>query len=90
MFSAHILTSHMRKVLLQIENIETTTKKKKKLKTNTSVELTHIVVKNNYFQFLNKTFKQKRITTVGTKFTPPYSISWSAEGVSAPPDSKSP
>ena len=38
------------------------------------VELADIVLKNNYFQFLDKTFKQKRATAIGTKFAPPYSI----------------
>ena len=33
-----------------------------------------IVLKNNYFHFLDKTFKQKPGTAVGTKFAPPYSI----------------
>ena len=36
-------------------------------------------VENNYFQFLDKTFKQKRGTAIGTKFTPPYSILFMAD-----------
>ena len=40
----------------------------------TLVELADIVLKNKYFQFLDKAFKQKRGTAIGTKFAPPYSI----------------
>ena len=46
----------------------------KEVTTDYLVELADIILKNNYFQFLDKTFKQKRSTTVGTKFAPPYSI----------------
>ena len=47
----------------------------KEVTTDTLVELVDIVLKNNYFQFLDKTFKQKRGTAIGTKFAPPpYSI----------------
>ena len=42
--------------------------------TGTLVELAGIVLKNNYFQLLNKTFKQKWSSATGTKFAPPYSI----------------
>ena len=42
--------------------------------TDTLVELADIVLKNNYSQFLDKTFKQKRGTAIGIKFAPPYSI----------------
>ena len=42
--------------------------------TDTLVELTDIVLKNNYVQFLDKTFKQKRDIATGTKFPPRYSI----------------
>ena len=51
----------------------------KELTTDTLVELTDIVLKNNYFQFLDKTFKQKRGTAIGTKFAPPYSILFMAD-----------
>ena len=47
--------------------------------TDTLVELADIVLKNNYFQFLDKTFKQKRGTAIGTKFSPPYSILFMAD-----------
>ena len=32
------------------------------------------MLKNDYFQFFDKTFKQDRGTAIGTKFAPPYSI----------------
>ena len=44
-----------------------------------AVELADIVLKNNYFQFLDKIFKQKRGTAIGTKFAPPYSILFMAD-----------
>ena len=47
--------------------------------TDALVELTDIVLKNNYFQFLDKAFKQKRNTAIGTKFSPPYSILFMAD-----------
>ena len=51
----------------------------KEVTTDTLVELADIVLKNNYFQFLDKTFKQKRGTAIGTKFAPPYSILFIAD-----------
>ena len=51
----------------------------KEVTTDTLVELADIVLKNNYFQFLDKTFKQKRGTAIGTKFAPPYSILFMAD-----------
>ena len=47
--------------------------------TDTLVELADIVLKSNYLQLLNKTFKQKQGTTIGTKFAPPYSILFIAD-----------
>ena len=47
--------------------------------TDTLVELADIVLKNNYFQLLDKTFKQKRGTAIETKFAPPYSILFMAD-----------
>ena len=41
--------------------------------TDTLIELADIVLKNIYFQFLDKTFKQKQGTVIGTKFAAPYS-----------------
>ena len=46
----------------------------KEVTTNDLVELADRVLKNNYIQFLEKTFKQKRGTAIGTKFAPPYPI----------------
>ena len=46
--------------------------------TDTLVELEDIVLKSNYFQFLDKTFKQKR-GTARTKFALPYSILFMAD-----------
>ena len=51
----------------------------KEVTTETLVELADIVLKNNYFQFLDKTCKQKRGTAIGTKFAPPYSILFMAD-----------
>ena len=51
----------------------------KEVTTDTLVELADIVLKNNYFQFLDKTFKQKRGTAIGIKFAPPYSILFMAD-----------
>ena len=44
----------------------------KEVTTDTLVELADIVLKNKYFQFLGKTFKQKRGTAIATIFAPPY------------------
>ena len=33
-----------------------------------------IVLKNNIFEFDEITFKQKRGTTIGTRFVPPYAV----------------
>ena len=43
----------------------------KKVTTETLLELAEIVLKN-IFQFNEKTLKQLRDTTIGTKFAPPY------------------
>ena len=37
------------------------------------------MLKNNIFQFDEKTFKQVRGTAIGSKFTPPYAILFMAE-----------
>ena len=42
--------------------------------TDTLVDSADIVLRKNYFQFLDKTFKEKWGTAIGTKFAPPYSI----------------
>ena len=46
----------------------------KKVTTETLLELAEIVLKNNIFQFNEKTTKQSRVTAVGTKFAPPCVI----------------
>ena len=47
---------------------------KKQISSETLIELAKIVLKNNFFEFDQKTFKQVRGTAVGTKFAPPYVI----------------
>ena len=42
-------------------------------------DLAEVVLNNNIFKFGKKTLKQKRGTTIGTKFAPPYSILFMAE-----------
>ena len=42
-------------------------------------ELAEVVLKNNIFDFDEKTFKQKRGTAIGTKFAPPYAILFMAD-----------
>ena len=51
----------------------------KQISGGTLVELTEIVLKNNIFEFNEKTFKQVRGTTIGTKFAPPYAILFMAD-----------
>ena len=36
------------------------------------VKLAEFVLKNNYFQFLDKVYQQISGTAIGTKFAPPY------------------
>ena len=43
------------------------------------LELAEIVLKNNIFQFNQKTLKQLRGTAIGTKFAPPYAIIFMAD-----------
>ena len=47
---------------------------KKDVSTDTLVELAELVLKNNIFNFNEKTLKQKRGTAIRTKFAPPCSI----------------
>ena len=42
-------------------------------------ELAKLVLKDNIFNFNEKTFKQKRDTAIGKKFALPYSISFMTE-----------
>ena len=46
----------------------------KKVTTETLVQLAEIVLKNNIFQFNEKTLTQLRGTVIGTKFAPLYTI----------------
>ena len=54
-------------------------RKEKCISTDTIIDLSEVVIKNNIFTFGKKTFTQKRGTAVGTKFAPPYSILFMAE-----------
>ena len=46
----------------------------KKISSDILIELREIVLKNNLFEFDQKTFKQVRGTTIGPQVTPPYAI----------------
>ena len=50
------------------------TRDNKQISSDTLTELAEVVLKNNIFEFDEKTFKQKRGTAIGTKFAPPYAI----------------
>ena len=54
-------------------------KTEKKVTTETLVELSEIVLKNNIFQFNKKTLKVLRGLASGTKFAPPYAIIFMAD-----------
>ena len=51
----------------------------KHISSDTFIELAEIVLKNNIFEFDEKTFKQVRGTAIGTKFAPPYAILFMAD-----------
>ena len=51
----------------------------KQISSDTLIELAEIVLKNNFFEFDQKTFKQVRGTAIGTKFAPPYAILFMAD-----------
>ena len=42
--------------------------------TDTLIELVELVLKNNIFEFSDKTCKQIRGMAIGTKFAPPYAV----------------
>ena len=46
----------------------------KQVTIDTFIELTELVLKNNIFEFSDKTYKQIRGTAIGTKFAPPYAV----------------
>ena len=52
---------------------------KKQISSDALIELTEIVLKNYFFEFDQKTFKQLRGTAVGTKFAPRYAILFMAD-----------
>ena len=47
-------------------------RKTHKVPTSKLVKMAEFVLKNNYFQFLEKVFQQISRTAIGTKFAPPY------------------
>ena len=51
----------------------------KQISSDTLTELAAVVLKNNIFEFDEKTFKQKRGTAIGTKFAPPYAVLFMAD-----------
>ena len=55
------------------------TRDNKQISADTLAELAEVVLKNNIFQLDGKTFKQKRGTTIGTNFVPPYAIHFMAD-----------
>ena len=55
------------------------TRDNKQISSDTLTELAEVVLKNNIFEFDEKTFKQKRGTAIGTKFASPYAIVFMAD-----------
>ena len=55
------------------------TRDNKQISSDTLTELAEVVLKNNIFEFDEKTFKQKRGTAIGTKLAPPYAILFMAD-----------
>ena len=51
----------------------------KQISSDTLIELAEIVLKNNFFEFDQKTFKQVHRTAIRTKFAPPYAILFIAD-----------
>ena len=51
----------------------------RKVTTETLVELAEVVLKNNNFQFYEKTLKQLRGTAIATKFAPLHGIIFMAD-----------
>ena len=51
----------------------------RKVTAGTLLEHAEYVLKNNIFQLNEKTLKQLRRTAIGTKFTPPYVITFLAD-----------
>ena len=55
------------------------TRDNKQISSDTLTELGEVVLKNNIFEFDEKSFKQKRGTVRGTKVAPPYAILFMAD-----------
>ena len=55
------------------------TRKNKQISSDTSTEFAEIVLKNNIFEFDEKTFEQKRGIAIGTKFAPLYAVFFMAD-----------
>ena len=55
------------------------TRDNKQISSDTLTELAEVVLKNNIFEFDEKTFKQKRGTAIATKFAPPYAFLFMAD-----------
>ena len=55
------------------------TRESKQISSGTLAKLAKVVLKNNIFELDEKTFKQKRGTTIGTKFAPPCAILFMAD-----------
>ena len=51
----------------------------KQISSDTLIELAEIVLKNNFFEFDQKTFKQLCGTAIGTRFAPSYAILFMAD-----------
>ena len=51
----------------------------KQISSDTLIGLAEIVLKNDLFEFDQKTFRQVRGTATGTKFAPPYAILFMAD-----------
>ena len=71
------LIYHMGKVLTLRRFLET--RDNKQISSDTLTELAEVVLKNNIFEFDEKTFKQKRGTGIITKFAPAYAILFMAD-----------
>ena len=50
----------------------------KQVTTDTLIELAKLVLKNNIFEFSDKTYKQIRGTVINIKFAPPYAVRFMA------------
>ena len=51
----------------------------KQISSDNLIELAEIILKNIFFEFDQKTFKQVRGTTIGTRIAPPYAILFMAD-----------